>query len=125
MAPRASSATKPTLRTASPGSAVAVLALLEGPVPELGRYEQPGGEERGSAVQPRVVHRELGRIQASEQEERRRKQHRPAEHQRGNERQECENGYAEPGLDQGIFLGARERERRERGRAGDGSSAGG
>ncbi len=99
------------------------LALLEAPVPELGRYEQPGGEERGSAVEPRVVHRELGRVQASEQEERGGKQHRPAEHQRGDEGQERDHGDARPGLDQGIFLGARERQRCERDRAGDGSSA--
>ncbi len=99
------------------------LALLQAPVAELGGGEQPGREERGSAIERRVVHRELRRVHASEEEERHRKEHRPAESQRCNKRQKRENGNTKPDLDQGFVLYARERKHGHRGRARDGPRA--
>ena len=98
-------------------------ALLQGPVAELGRCQQPGGDEGRGAVERSVVHRELGGVQASEQEERDGKQHRPVQNQGRNERKQRENRDAETDLDQSVVLGTCERHSRQRGRAGDGSDA--
>jgi hypothetical protein len=99
------------------------LSFLQAPVAELCGRKQPGGEDRGSAVERRVVHRELGCVQASEQEEGCGKQHRPAQRQRCNERKKRDNGYAKPRLREGFVFCTRERQRGQGGGAGDGSCA--